>query len=154
MQYYTRPGILSNLDIDNYYRNTPAYGGCISKDELPPLQQGKFYIVNMANHDARRVGHWCLLSLLNGDAIWCDAFGAPAPESVVSAMRRTHDHIWVSNVDEQALTQEWCGYYCLYVANALLAGRSLTDVLLHDLHPLHYRANTRVLSKLKIQRVV
>lgn len=53
---------LSNVDIDNYCKSIPNYGGCLSKNELPNsgLPQ-KFFVINMEDSDKGGGTHWVLL---------------------------------------------------------------------------------------------
>ena len=116
----------SNLQIDNFYRNEPLYGGCFSKDELRNRKPaGKFYIINLQDSDAGGGTHWvAVIDFLPKKIIYFDAFGVYPPTDIVKFMlkstRKEGKEAVYSKLDYQELSSSKCGEYCVLVANSLL----------------------------------
>ena len=137
---------LSNEEIDHFWRGTPQYGGCISRDELPAtFRPGRFYIINLAPSTWANGTHWCLVYAVDRAVLqYFDPFGQPPPTEVAQCARGSGLRLVYNRHDEQGLRQESCGYYCCYVAKRLLAGDSFDTVCTVDLRAGQYAANQRV----------
>ena len=85
----------------------------------------KIYILNLKNHNEEG-SHWTLLH--NG--IYYDSYGM-LPTLEISPFVKFY-----SEDDFQSLSQESCGYYCLYLADNIIANRPATQGLIPD-HPRH-----------------
>lgn len=123
---------LTNIEIDDYYANTPNYGGCMCKDELPKQIQKKYYIINMANSN-QEGSHWVLV--YNSNPKYClyfDAFGVYPPLEIMKFMKTSKKKMVMNDADIQYIRSVACGFFCCYIANELNAGRSILDVLFDD----------------------
>jgi hypothetical protein len=121
---------LSNLQIDQYYRGNPRYGGCFSKDQSKDFKNGKFYILNM-DHPSGNGTHWVLLYLVDPIyAVYFDSFGAPMPQQELNWIsRHRHGNCLINEREVQSLGSITCGYFCLYVCDMLLKGLPFHSVL-------------------------
>lgn len=136
---------LSDLDIEAYYKHNKSFGGCFSKDRAFELKDNHFYILNM-DHPSGPGTHWILVYLLNPKVgIYFDSFGAPPPTTILSYMRK-HRAINYRNIcDFQSLYSSSCGWFCIYVTDNLLNGRSF-DSIERDFST-NIRANEALLRK-------
>ena len=123
-------GELSNFQIDTYFHGNRRYGGCFSKDQVRDIREGKFYILNLDTKSGPGT-HWCLFSTMNPKfALWFDSYGEPMPEQELAWTQKHRGGNAIYNTrDLQSLNSSACGYFCLYVADHLLKGFSLHDIL-------------------------
>ena len=121
----------------DYYEGCPAFGGCPSSDEITKIRDHKkFYIINLS---ARKDGgsHWVLLF----QDLYFDSFGCPPPMVVAPFAA-----VW-NDTQYQDFHSSACGFYCIYVADNLLAGRVPTQGLIPDVEETDEHNSERVLSR-------
>ena len=122
---------LNNQQIDEYYKNESRYGGCFSASDINKIGKGeqRFYILNLDKPSG--VGsHWVLLYMCEKDVgIYADSYGLSPPEQVVKYMKkfRTHNIRNIGGI--QHLKSSACGFYCLFLVDMLLQGKSLVDTI-------------------------
>ena len=120
---------LSNDDIDSYLKKFPLYRGTYSCRHLPKIEKG-VYIVNMDISPNGGGTHWTLVSNLEPKRIiYFDPFGLPPNTFTDKWMRSSHKPLFYSNLDYQNLDSNACGYFCVDVAQQLLKGRKIDDVI-------------------------
>ena len=112
-------GSTSNIELAAYFagrkpiKDVPRikFGGVFSNDELHDPKRNVIYILNLQNSD-QGGSHWVLLC--NG--WYMDPYGTPPT-------KRISQFVTDWNRDEyQSLESEACGFFCLYVADRLMAG--------------------------------
>ena len=138
---------LSNVQINNFFRNNNMFGGCFSKDDVEIIDPSlpKFYILNM-DSDTGPGTHWVLLSLVNPKvACYMDSFGAPPPQLVEMFMKRVRSQGIYNIVVIQSIKSENCGYYCLYCGSELSKGKSFTDLL--DVFDIDEKKNEKFITE-------
>ena len=137
---------LSNLEIDAYFKHTPEYGGCISRDELPArFRPGKFWIINLAPSSWANGTHWCLVYAVDpGVLTYFDPFGQVPPLEPVQCAKRYRLRLQYNRHDEQGLAQESCGYYSSFCGVKLLAKVPFDVICTRLLHAGNFAANQRV----------
>lgn len=125
---------LSNYQLDaleKYFHGRKTWGGVVTRDKVPKtIASGKFYIVNL--DDSKGTGtHWTLLfNCRPNECVYFDSYGMPPPESVVTAMTNTRKKTQTyNNVDVQELGTETCGWWCIYMAEEMLSGKSLLQAV-------------------------
>lgn len=105
---------MSNFQIMDYYEGCPLFGGCPSSDEVPSVYDPeKFFIINLAPR-SEGGSHWVLLF----GNLYFDSFGA-APPMVISPYVERYNTTQFQDFYSAA-----CGYYCIYVADNILASRA------------------------------
>ena len=111
------------MQIEEYYKGCPDFGGCPANDEVnsKTIDPKKFYIINMS---PRKEGgsHWTLLF----QNIYFDSFGCQ-PTLAVAPFATVWNHTAYQDFHSAA-----CGFYTIYVADNLLAGRPPTQGLIPD----------------------
>jgi hypothetical protein len=84
--------------------------GVFSKDKVPGLQVGSYYI-NMQDADEGEGTHWVLLKIFdNKHALYFDSFGMPPPKDIIEKAKTS---IPYSNRHIQDIGSQACGYYVL-----------------------------------------
>ena len=122
---------LTNIQIDEYYKNESRYGGCFSTDILNKIgkNQYKFYILNLDS--SRGPGtHFVLLSLMDKDVgIYFDSYALSPPEQVVRYMKKYRTEN-IRNIGQIQQTQaSSCGFFACYIADMLMKGRTFVDII-------------------------
>jgi hypothetical protein len=120
------------VDIENYYRLSEMFGGVRANDEMKRPDPHKIYILNLQN-SAEPGSHWTLLY----NHWYFDSYGV-APTKEIQPFVKA----WNQN-EYQSLPQESCGYYAMYVADNIMAGRPPTQGLV----PGKYLKNQRTLKQ-------
>jgi len=128
-------GSTSNIELAAYFarRNNQIikFSGVFSNDELHDPKRNCLYILNLQNSD-QGGSHWVLLC--NG--WYMDPYGVPPT-------KRISQFVTDWNQDEyQSLESEACGFFCLYVADRLMAGHDPFG----DLRPDQEAANEDILE--------
>lgn len=119
----------------DYFSGCPDFGGCPSSDEIAGVRDPKkFYIINLS---ARKDGgsHWVLLF----QNLYFDSFGCPPPMVVAPFAS-----VW-NDTQYQDFHSSACGFYCIYVADNLLAGRMPTHGLIPDVEETKTKSSEHVL---------
>ena len=105
---------LSNLEIIDIIKNRNLekhFGGVYSKDQLPnELIKGKFYIVNLQDHDEGNGSHWVAFYYnYPSTSIYFDSYGFIAPRDV---QKRITPYIF-NDKDIQDFNSSAGGFYCI-----------------------------------------
>lgn len=119
---------LSNYQINQFENSSPHFGGCYSRDVLPPIRN-RFYIINLDSNSGPGT-HWVLL--YNCDphtSYYFDSYGMPPPQEIVEAMKHSNKKRVFNDVDLQALGSDACGWWCMYIANALDEGQNFVTTI-------------------------
>jgi len=120
---------------------------CCFKDELEtPLHYNEAYIINLED-SVDKDGHpndgthWCFLQCNKYptgkiESIYMDPYGAPPPESVKEAVKRTTKQQGLphTTADIQSLMNNACGFYCLAVGHYINASQYRTGDLFEDVN--------------------
>jgi hypothetical protein len=128
----SRLGSTTDEQINAYFAHNPAYGGCISNNQLIHPDPKLTYILNLQNSN-QGGSHWTTFH--NGH--YADSYGV-APTAHVSKYTRDY------NPDEyQSLAEESCGYFAIYAAQNFMRGLPpYTGMIPHK-----YRYNEDVLKR-------
>lgn len=121
---------LSNIQIDQYFKNEPLYGGCYSRDDLPKQIKNQCYIVNLDSIKGPGT-HW--LAVLNVDPHTCyffDSYGViNIPVEIETFMKTSNKELKCNHVDLQSINTDSCGEFCVYVCSNILNGRHFDDII-------------------------
>ena len=120
---------LSNIEIDNYFKDEPLYGGCYANNNLPKLEN-KIYIINY-DDDGEKGSHWVCISNLHTDyIIYFNSFGLPPKDNVLKWIKKAKNKTAVMNdMTIQNVNSDSRGWWCIYVLNRLLKGDTLISIL-------------------------
>lgn len=139
---------LSNVDIDRTFVSDPSYGGCYSKDQLPPHLDAKFYVLNMQNENAGPGTHWTMLDNRDPKIVqYFDSMGQVPPTIVKKLMNSTRKKKVINKFQLQPMGSVTCGWWAIAAATAFEEGKSMADFIAHfDLQ--HPAANDSILASL------
>ena len=105
---------LSNFDLTDIITSMKLdkhLGGIYSKDQLPKeLMRGKFYIVNLQDHDKGDDTHWTVFYYNQPlTSIYFDSYGFIAPQDV---QNKITPYVF-NDVEIQDFNSSACGYFCV-----------------------------------------
>jgi hypothetical protein len=122
-------------------------GGVFFKDEIPSkLEFNKTYIINLEDSEDENGrqnsgSHWTMVQCRKYPndkihSIYFDPYGAPPPESVKEAVKKTTASQGVPHTtkDVQSLMNNACGFYCLALAHYINASKFRTNDLFTDVN--------------------
>ena len=133
--------LLTNFEIQKYYKNELRFNGVYSRDNLPKIKDGA-YIINLDEH--YDIGtHWTALWFNNNNVTYFDSFGVEyIPKEIKAFINRSlSSALWnkntIANIFRiQAHNSIMCGYFCIGFINFMLPGKKMTDYTnlfcLHD----------------------
>ena len=119
------PHLLTNFEIQEYYKNEPRFNGVFTRDNLPNNIKNGAYIINLDEY--RDIGtHWVALYVNNKTIIYFDSFGVEhIPEEIMKFIGNKNI---ITNIFRiQAYDSRMCGYFCIGFINFMFNGSSLTD---------------------------
>ena len=118
---------------------------CCFKDELEtPLLFNESYIINLEDSvdkdgQPNDGTHWCFLQCNKYpsgkiESIYMDPYGAPPPESVKEAVKKTtgKNGLPHTTTDIQSLMNNACGFYCLALGHFINSSQYRTKDLYED----------------------
>ena len=122
------PHLLTNFEIQNYYKDEPRFNGVYSRDNLPKTIKNGAYVINLDEY-ADIGTHWIALTVLhikNNEVIYFDSFGVEyVPKEVKKfiGQKSTKANIFRIQADNSIT----CGDFCIGFVDFMFAGRSLID---------------------------
>ena len=118
---------LTNFNFHDYYKGNALFGGVHSRDNVPRLKN-KFYIVNLDDYEGPGT-HWiAIFNVYRDEIIYFDSFGVDPPEEILKKLLDVHKKMIMNTYRIQALNSENCGFFCIYVIDNLLKGRSFISI--------------------------
>ena len=119
------PHPLTNLEIQEYYKNEPIFNGVFSRDTLGSAVNNGAYVINLDEyHDIGT--HWVALYVNNKTITYFDSFGVEyIPREIMKFIARKKIITNISRI--QAYDSIMCGYFCIGFINFMFNGKSLTD---------------------------
>lgn len=123
---------LTNVQLDHYFGTNPYYAGTYAKNQLPSASKlvGRFLITNLQSSDAGNGTHWTLVyNVAPKTVTYFDPIGEIPPTSIHDFMEKTGKSSQVNTYDLQPLGTASCGWWCIYVAQKLLLGKSLKEIV-------------------------
>jgi hypothetical protein len=135
---------LSDIEIENHFKNNPQFGGCFSKNLTRRIKDNKFYILNL-DVPSGSGSHWTLLSLIGPEGIYFDSFGVEPSEPVLKMMKK-FKKVNIRNLnDMQSLTSSSCGFWCIFVIEQLLKGIPFYEIVNNFSN--NHKKNEAILTK-------
>ena len=76
------PHLLTNFQIQKYYKNEPGFNGVFSRDNLPKTIKDDVYIINLDEFEDVDT-HWIALLCRKTEIVYFDSFGVEhVPEEI------------------------------------------------------------------------
>lgn len=122
---------LSNVGLDKSLVSDPSYGGCYSKDRLPPTLGPSYYIMNMQDEKDGGGTHWTLIDNRNPKLVsYFDSMGQVPPKEVKQLMTNTRKKKAINKFQLQSMGSDSCGWWCVAAATAMGGGVPMEDFIL------------------------
>ena len=117
------PHLLTNFEIQEYFKNEPRFNGIYSRDNLPKTMKNGSYVINLDEYED--VGtHWIALYVKNNGVTYFDSFGV---EHVIMhpniERKNIKTNIFIIHADNSIM----CGYFCIGFIDFMFAEKSLID---------------------------
>ena len=125
MGFLIPPHLLTNFEIQKYYKNEPKFNGVFSKNNLPKKIKDGAYGINL--DEFADVGtYWIALFCNRNEIVYFDSFGVEhVPEEIKEFIGNKNIKANIFRV--QANNSVMCGYFCIGFIDFMLAGKKLTD---------------------------
>ena len=142
---------LTNIEINEYYKNLPRFNGVYSRNNLPNEIKKGAYVINL--HEYENTGtHWISLFVKTNAVIYFDSFGVEhIPKEINKFINndatksRSLKRIKSNIFRIQAYDSIMCGYFCIEFINYMLKGKTLLDYI-NLFSPNDFKKNDRVIK--------
>ena len=116
---------LTNIVINEYYKNEPRFNGVYSRNNLPNKIKKGPYVINLDEYENTGT-HWIALFVKTNEVIYFDSFG------IEHIPKEINKFIGNKNIKSnifrlQAYDSIMCGYHCIEFINYMLKGKTLLD---------------------------
>lgn len=132
------------LDHGTWIKNLHAQ--VCAKDQLPKQKpvSVQAYIVNTDSSD-RSGEHWiAVIFNRNGESTYFDSYGLPPLDTEIMSFIHNNSSSWTYNKQViQSLLGVVCGYYCIFVLNAVARGNNLQKCLQQTFRTTEHHRNDR-----------
>ena len=121
----TPPQLLTNFEIQEYYKNESRFNGVYYRDNLPNKIKDGAYVINIDEH--YDIGtHWIALYVNDKTVIYFDSFGV---EHISKEIKKfiNNKNIIANIFRIKAYDSIMCGYFCIGFIDFMFNGSSLTD---------------------------
>ena len=144
---------LTNIELNEYYKNEPRFNGVYSRISLPDKIKKGAYVINLDEYENTGT-HWIVLFVKTNEAIYFYSFGIEhIPKEInkfinndttkSSSLKRIKSNIFRI----QAYDSIMCGYFCIEFINYMLKGKALLDYT-NLFSPNDFKKNDRVIKRI------
>ena len=115
---------LTNIEIDEYYKNEPRFNGVYSRNNLPNKIKKGAYVINL--DECENTGtHWVALFVKPKYTVYFDSFGI---EHIPKEINKFINNDIKNNIFRiQAYDSIMCGHFCIKFINYIFKGQTLLD---------------------------
>ena len=136
---------LTNIEINEYYKNEPRFNGVCSRNNLPNKIKKGTYVVNLDEYENKGT-HWVALFVKPKYAVYFDSFGIEHIPKEINKFIDSNDI--KSNIFRiQAYDSIICGYFCIEFINYMLKGKTLLDYT-NLFSPNDFKKNDQVIKRI------
>ena len=116
---------LTNIEINEYYKNEPRFNGVYSRNNLPKIIKKETYVINLDEY-ANIGTHWIALFVKPKYTVYFDSFGVEHIPKEIKNFIGNKD-IKVNIFTLQAYDSIMCGYFCIEFINYMFKGKTLLE---------------------------
>ena len=116
---------LTNIEINEYYKNEPRFNGVYSRNNLPKIIKKGAYIINLGEY-ANIGTHWIALFVKPKYTVYFDSFGVEHIPKEIKKFIGNKD-IKANIFRVQAYDSIMCGYFCIEFINYMFKGKTLLE---------------------------
>ena len=136
---------LTNIEINEYYKNEPRFNGVYSKNNLPAKIKKEAYVINLDEYENTGT-HWVSLFVKTNEVIYFDSFGIEhIPKEINEFIGNKEIKANIFRI--QAYNSIMCGYFCIEFINYMLKGKTLLDYT-NLFSPRNFKTNDRVIKRI------
>ena len=144
---------LTNIEINEYYKNEPRFNGVYSRNNLPNKIKKGAYVINLDEYENTGT-HWVALFVKTKYTVYFDSFGVEdIPKEInkfinndttkSSSLERIKSNIFRI----QAYDSIMCGHFCIEFINYMLKGKTLLDYT-NLFSPNDFKKNDRIIKRI------
>ena len=144
---------LTNIEINEYYKNEPRFNGVYSRDILPNKIKKGAYVINLDEYENTGI-HWVSLFVKPKYMIYFDSFGIEhIPKEINTFINNDTTNSsslerFKSNIFRiQAYDSIMCEYFCIEFINYMLKGKTLLDYT-NLFSPNDFKKNDRIIKRI------
>ena len=144
---------LTNIEINEYFKNEPKFNGVYSRNNLPNKIKKGAYVINLDKYENTGT-HWVSLFVKPKYTVYFDSFGVEhIPKEINKFIRSKELGSAVNNNIKsnifriQAYDSIMCGYFCIEFINYMLKGKTLLDYT-NLFSPNDFKKNDRVIKRI------
>ena len=141
---------LTNIEINEYYKNEPRFNGVYSRKNLPKTIKKGAYGINLNEYE-NTCTHWVALFVKPKYTVYFDSFGIEHIPKEINKFIRSKEIGSALNNDIksnifriQPYDSIMCGYFCIEFINYMLKGKTLLDYT-NLFFPNDFKKNDRVI---------
>ena len=116
---------LTNIEINEYYKNEPRFNGVYSRNNLPKTIKKGAYVINLDEY--ANIGTHCIALFVKPKYIvYFDSFGVEhIPKEIKKFIGNKDIEANISRL--QAYNSITCGYFCIEFINYMFKGKTLLE---------------------------
>ena len=145
---------LTNIEINEYYKNEPRFDGVYSRNNLPNKIKKGAYVINLDGYENTGT-HRVALFVKPKYTVYFDSFGIEhIPKEINKFIRSKELGSAVGNNDIksnifriQAYDSIMCGYFCIEFINYMLKGKTLLGYT-NLFFPNDFKKNDQVIKRI------
>ena len=119
------PHPLTNLEIQNYFKDEPRFNGAFSRNNLPKTRKNGPYVIHL-DHSKNTGSHWVVLLVKSNEVIYFNSFGVEHLPIEIKKFIGNRDV--KSNIFRiQDYNSILCDYFCILFIKLMLDSKTLTD---------------------------
>ena len=136
---------LTNIEINECYKNEPRFNGVYSRNNLPKIIKKGAYVINLDEY-ANIGTHWIALFIKPKYTVYFDSFGV---EHIAKEIQKFIGNKDIkSNIFRlQAYDLIMCGYFCREFINYILRGKTLLEYT-NLFSPNDFKRNDQIIKRI------
>ena len=154
--------LLTNIEINEYYKNEPRFNGVYSRNNLPNKIKKGAYLINLDEYENTGT-HWVSLfvkpkytteSSSSERTVYFDSFGVEHIPKEINNFIRSEElsHAVRNDIKSnifriQAYDSIMSGYFCIEFINYMLKGKALLDYT-NLFFPNDFKKNDRIIERI------
>ena len=136
---------LTNIEINEYYKNERRYNRVYSRNNLPNGVKKGAYVINLDEYENTGT-HWVSLFVKPKYTVYFDSFGIEhIPKEINKFIGNNNIKSNIFRI--QAYDSIMCGYFCIDFFNYMLKGETLLDYT-NLFSPSDFKINDRVIKRI------
>ena len=144
---------LTNIEINEYYKNEPRFNGVYSRINLPKTIKKGTYVINLDEYENTGT-HWVALFVKPKYTVRFDSFGIEHIPKEINKFIRSKElgHAVCNDIKSnifriQAYDSIMCGYFFIEFIDYMLKGKTLLDYT-NLFSPNDFKKNDQVIKRI------